>query len=535
MKANLVFFLFLFDLEIRHVFTDFYSSIETLTQLSQNELKLVSALRRFIVTQEKQEEDVDKFLKQFLRSTEGTVSEKGIDNPIDAFHLLRRWVEDWQKCFDIVICPDCDMNGPHIDFNLTRGIVEKRIGGWPQKTDLDAAVSAIFRLWNFYQFDLHKFLHGKIFEFETEPFTPADVIYIANKAEEFNNMYNSIQFLETLLDELKKGKFPNSHVTPTTLSRIIAAAYNRYDMPGKSVEILKECTKAEPGNKRLHNDYDYFKTRAASISKLENVTAFDKAEAEDNMTRDYENLCRGSLKSPKELSRLFCYYKATDDPFYFVKTELANLQPRIFLFHDIISDDEIVFLRNISEKQLSRSTTMTKQGMIGSEDRISHTAWLSDLDFLELKKLTLRVKLITGLETEFRTRYSNTEEYQILNYGVGGMYKPHVDPLSDRSIFPGECRGSGDRIATIMFYLSHVMYGGATVFPNIKTRIPVQKGSAAFWYNLELNGEIDQRMLHAGCPVLVGSKWVSNKWIRERGQMFKRPCGLKKKSKERRL
>lgn len=50
------------------------------------------------------------------------------------------------------------------DFNLTRGIVEKRIGGWPQKTDLDAAVSAIFRLWNFYQFDLHKFLHGKIFE-----------------------------------------------------------------------------------------------------------------------------------------------------------------------------------------------------------------------------------------------------------------------------------------------------------------------------------------------------------------------------------
>lgn len=52
----------------------------------------------------------------------------------------------------------------------------------------------------------------------------------------------------------------------------------------------------EPGNKRLHNDYDYFKTRAASISKLENVTAFDKAEAEDNMTRDYENLCRGSLK-----------------------------------------------------------------------------------------------------------------------------------------------------------------------------------------------------------------------------------------------
>ncbi|VDI52740.1 Hypothetical predicted protein [Mytilus galloprovincialis] len=41
-----------------------FNSVPTLTQLSQNELKLVSALRRFIVAQEKQEEDVDKFLKQ---------------------------------------------------------------------------------------------------------------------------------------------------------------------------------------------------------------------------------------------------------------------------------------------------------------------------------------------------------------------------------------------------------------------------------------------------------------------------------------
>lgn len=57
------------------------------------------------------------------------------------------------------------------DFNLTRSIVEKRIGGWPQKTDLDAAVSAIFRLWNFYQFDLHEFLHGKIFKVKEKEIT----------------------------------------------------------------------------------------------------------------------------------------------------------------------------------------------------------------------------------------------------------------------------------------------------------------------------------------------------------------------------
>ena len=31
-------------------------------------------------------------------------------------------------------------------------------------------------------------------------------------------------------------------------------------------------------------------------------------------------------------------------------------------------------------------------------------------------------------------------------------------------------------------------------------------------------------MLHGGCPVLVGSKWVANKWVREWANAFKRKC-----------
>ena len=70
--------------------------------------------------------------------------------------------------------------------------------------------------------------------------------------------------------------------------------------------------------------------------------------------------------------------------------------------------------------------------------------------------------------------------------------------------------------------------GGATVFPNIGARVAPTNRSAVFWYNLLPNGKIDRRSLHAACPVFVGSKWVSNKWIHERGQEFRRPCGLTK-------
>ena len=66
--------------------------------------------------------------------------------------------------------------------------------------------------------------------------------------------------------------------------------------------------------------------------------------------------------------------------------------------------------------------------------------------------------------------------------------------------------------------------GGATVFPYLKLRINVQKGSAAFWHNLKPSGQGDYLTRHAGCPVLLGSKWVANKWIHEHGQEFRRPC-----------
>ncbi|KAK3891270.1 hypothetical protein Pcinc_004844 [Petrolisthes cinctipes] len=72
--------------------------------------------------------------------------------------------------------------------------------------------------------------------------------------------------------------------------------------------------------------------------------------------------------------------------------------------------------------------------------------------------------------------------------------------------------------------LSDVTAGGRTSFPNAGVSAPPVRGSAVFWYNTKLNGQPNHQSLHGGCPVLMGEKWVANKWIRENANFLRRPC-----------
>lgn len=59
------------------------------------------------------------------------------------------------------------------------------------------------------------------------------------------------------------------------------------------------------------------------------------------------------------------------------------------------------------------------------------------------------------------------------------------------------------------------------------------QNAALFWYNLMRSGAVDMRTRHAACPVLTGIKWTANKWFHEKGQEWRRPCGLNEFDQER--
>ncbi|XP_066971753.1 LOW QUALITY PROTEIN: prolyl 4-hydroxylase subunit alpha-1-like [Macrobrachium rosenbergii] len=252
---------------------------------------------------------------------------------------------------------------------------------------------------------------------------------------------------------------------------------------------------------------------------------------------EYFSLCRGnSLLTNESAVNLKCYISSRGSPYLIlrpIKVEHVHHDPEMYVFYDVISDKEGQAIKDRAKSQLARSGVLSHTGAV--ELRVSQTAWLVNTSHSYFPAIAKRISAITGLLVfEDEGGLYAGEPLQVLSYGIGGHYTYHTDPLWKYDLpenwenHRGKFRDfeSGDRLATWMFYLSDVEAGGRTAFPKAGVSVTPVKGSAAFWFNLLRNGKLNPRSGHGGCPVLLGHKWVANKWIRENFNFMREPCTL---------
>uniref|UniRef100_A0A8C2X264 procollagen-proline 4-dioxygenase n=1 Tax=Cyclopterus lumpus TaxID=8103 RepID=A0A8C2X264_CYCLU len=230
------------------------------------------------------------------------------------------------------------------------------------------------------------------------------------------------------------------------------------------------------------------------------------------------------FKNPK----LFCDYFTNGNPQLLllpVRREVLSLQPYVVVYHNFITDTEAEDIKRTSHPGVSAfsSSSNTPKNISGekqatAEYRISKSAWLKGSAHSTVGKLDHKISMLTGLNV----KHPYGEYLQVVNYGIGGHYEPHFDHATSPSS-PVFKLKTGNRVATFMIYLSSVEAGGSTAFIYANFSVPK---AAIFWWNLHRNGQGDADTLHAGCPVLIGDKWVANKWIHEHGQEFQHRCSL---------
>lgn len=185
--------------------------------------------------------------------------------------------------------------------------------------------------------------------------------------------------------------------------------------------------------------------------------------------------------------------------------------PEIILFGNFLSDEECNSLIELSKARLVESKVIDSAtgGDIKHEARTSNNSFFQYGETELLKTIENRIAQLLNIPME------NGEALQVLNYSPGKEYKAHFDYFSPKNAESIHMKKGGQRVGTFIMYLNDVEEGGETSFPELNIKICPKKGNALFFSYCNDKTQTDKRTLHAGNPVIVGSKWISTKWLRQ--------------------
>ncbi|NXB59732.1 P4HA3 hydroxylase, partial [Struthidea cinerea] len=451
-----------------------------------------------------------------------------VDNPLLAFSLIKRLHSDWPN---VIYSDEATRNTQALHAGLRE--VEQEL---PGTEDLDGAARALMRLQDVYALSVKGLANG-VFQRAGHPplYSPSrrvslsadDCFHVGKVAYDTGDYYHSIAWLEEAVSLFRLSYGSWNLEDRSSLEDALDHLAFSYFMAGNishALSLSREFLRYDPSNQRVsRNVVKYEKLLEMGTGARGRWDWQGCHGPPQPLSPPHALLCPLSPQpAPERLLQLDCSYETNSSPYLLLqpaKKEMVRIQPYVALYHDFITDAEAETIKGLAGPWLQRSVVASGEKQQKAEYRISKSAWLKDTADPVVRALDQRIAAVTGLD--LRPPYA--EYLQVVNYGLGGHYEPHFDHATSMKS-PLYRMKSGNRIATIMIYLSAVEAGGSTAFIYANFSVPVVKNAALFWWNLRRNGNGDGDTLHAGCPVLAGDKWVANKWIHEHGQEFRRPC-----------
>eukprot|EP00246_Nothoceros_aenigmaticus_P000755 TRINITY_DN10982_c0_g2_i1.p1 TRINITY_DN10982_c0_g2~~TRINITY_DN10982_c0_g2_i1.p1 ORF type:complete len:297 (+),score=31.27 TRINITY_DN10982_c0_g2_i1:547-1437(+) len=202
--------------------------------------------------------------------------------------------------------------------------------------------------------------------------------------------------------------------------------------------------------------------------------------------------------------------------------EVVSWEPRAFVYHNFLSGEECEHLIKLASPNMVKSTVVDSATGRSKDSRVrtSSGTFLGRGQDEIITRIEKRLSEYTFIPVE------HGEGLQVLHYEVGQKYEPHYDYFHDKH----NTKNGGQRIATVLMYLSDVGAGGETVFPASKTNNTIEgyemsecahkglavrptKGDALLFWSMTPEAQLDPTSLHGGCPVIRGNKWSATKWM----------------------
>ncbi|XP_074103649.1 prolyl 4-hydroxylase subunit alpha-1 [Cotesia typhae] len=518
---------------------ELYTALADMEELLETESVLIDTLHGYIKVQEQRLAILRRNVENYSREHEEASRniQQYLSNPINAYLLVKRLTTDWKRVEELIT----EDVGKAFVANIT---ISRSDLKFPTDEDLNGAAVALMRLQDTYKLDTSQVARGVLngVQYSTG-LSAGDCFELGRQSYNNGDYYHTVLWMQEAMNRLQDEQNRTTSNKPDILEYLAFSTYMQGNV-ARALSMTNELLELVPSHQRALGNRAYYQEEIQksqgkrkrgedgkndlTLASQQFTVAEKKVKPIEEMTERerYEMLCRGEVPmSPQIQKDLKCRYVDRGIPFLKIapfKEEEAYLDPRIVIYHDVISDAEIDTIKRLAQPRFKRATVQNyKTGELEIANyRISKSAWLQEYEHKYVQAVSQRVEHMTNMTVE------TAEELQVVNYGIGGHYEPHFDFARREETNAFKSLGTGNRIATVLYYMSDVEQGGGTVFTAINISLWPKKGSAAFWYNLKPNGEGDYKTRHAACPVLTGSKWVANKWLHERGQEFLRPCTL---------
>ncbi|KAH8384251.1 hypothetical protein KR200_009502 [Drosophila serrata] len=458
-----------------------------------------------------------------------------LSNPLNSFSLIRRLHQDWV--------------GWRKFMEQSVGIVQMRkMNSWqrelPTKEDLSEACDGIIRIQITYNLRVDDIIRGKLKGRQYNvSMSSSDILAMGQYLLETSRPAAAVQWLKEVSINSEEDLLPEEiSVRKAGWLQLLVRAHKQNQSYSDALDLLDNYLEIRPHDAiLLRQRREIEGLKLISTSKETPATVF---------LREMETACN---VSPKNTSRLYCFYNSRTTPFLRLaplKVEQVGLYPYVLLYHQVLSTREISSIIKIATKKMKRTGTVNPNSTTSQTHyRTAMSHWMAKMTSKLGQRINRRIRDMSGFDLK------DSESFQIINYGIGGHYGPHYDYFnlsSDYSKRRGEAKILGDRIATVLFYvsiiyflvilklrgvkyiyflqLSDVEQGGATAFTKAGYVVYPRAGTALFWHNLDTEGNGDLLTRHTACTVISGSKWVMTEWIKERRQIFIRPCLPREKS-----
>lgn len=186
---------------------------------------------------------------------------------------------------------------------------------------------------------------------------------------------------------------------------------------------------------------------------------------------------------------------------------LESPHAQLFVCQNFLSAKDCDLLINMIDAEAVPSSLYTGTERDGY--RTSYSCNVNPYD-KDIQRIEQSICDLMGLEN------SHSEVMQGQRYEAGQEFKDHHDFFheSEKYWTKGESNNGGQRSWTAMVYLNEPEEGGATAFPQLEYQVEPRKGMLLTWNNMGLDGRPNLNTLHAGTPVVKGTKYIITKWFR---------------------